>query len=87
MMSCEECGYVWASPPRHVVATVEVLSIRLSQLVHEVDIGDDDARLRTRPAPAAAGSDWSTSRTPTTAGTPQASRSFSANSDQKLHGA
>ncbi len=46
---CGECGYDWDGLPEDAVAVVRGLPAELSRWVGE--LGDDDERLRARPAP------------------------------------
>jgi 8-oxo-dGTP pyrophosphatase MutT (NUDIX family) len=50
---CQECGYDWTASPHEAVAVIGGLPDRLSHLLLDLDVGDDDSRLRTRPAPDA----------------------------------
>lgn len=47
---CAECGYDWDGLPEDAVAVVRGLPAELSRLVG--GLGDDDERLRARPAPS-----------------------------------
>lgn len=51
MTSCEECGYDWAAAPGQAVAAIAGLPNALSEVLDDLNLGNDDDRLRMRPAP------------------------------------